>query len=48
MLMAEMAGGVALSRPTGFFLTKNAWKTVGKKIELSRKAWKEQEKSGQG
>lgn len=30
------------------FLTKDAWKTVGKKIELSRKAWKEQEKSSQG
>jgi hypothetical protein len=24
------------------FLTKEAWKTVRQKIELSRKAWKEQ------
>jgi uncharacterized protein (DUF169 family) len=30
------------------FLTKDVWKTVRKKIELSRKAWKEQEKSDQG
>jgi hypothetical protein len=30
------------------FLTKDAWKTVRKKIELSCTAWKEPEKSGQG
>jgi uncharacterized protein (DUF169 family) len=31
-----------LSRWRDSFLTKEAWKTVRKKIELSRKAWKEQ------